>query len=107
MTQTKTKAGCSSVPLDPLVGRDAARYRWLVERLQAAYDGDTNDDFDVLTVFCRMQWGHRDQRRVEAYITWTDVRDEPLDIGAAIDAAMQMTPNAGVTGAEPKAERPR
>ena len=93
MTDERSEGACSSVPLDPLVGRDAARFRWLLARLQAAYDGDTNDDFDALTVFCSMQWGHREQRRVEAYITWTDVRDEPLDLGAAIDAAMQMTPN--------------
>lgn len=66
--------------------RDAARYRWLLARLQAAYDGETNDDFDILTVFCSMQWGHRDQRRVEASISWTDARDEPLNLSAAIDA---------------------
>jgi len=87
MTSTKTKAGCSPVPLDPLVGQDAARYRWLLARLQAAYDGDTNDDLDTVTVFCSMQFGHRDHRRVEAYITWSDARDEPLNLSAAIDAA--------------------
>lgn len=98
MTQAKTEAGCSSVPLDPLVGRDAARYRWLVARLQAAYDGDTNDDFDSVTVFCSMQWGHKGRRRVEACITWEDARDEPLDLGSAIDAEM-MSPNVELTGA--------
>ena len=69
--------------------KDVARYRWLLEMLQAAYDGDTNNDFDAVTVFCSMQYGRHDHRRVEAYITWADMRDEPLNLSAAIDAAME------------------
>jgi len=93
MTRAKTKAGCSSVPLDPPVGLDAARYRWLIAQLQAAYD---SNDFEIgdMTIGCSMQYGHRSERCVMGLIRWIDERDAPLNLDAAIDAAMTMTPNA-------------
>lgn len=71
--------------------RDAARYRWLVAKLQEAYDSNDLEIGD-LVVGCSMQYGHRNERCVMGLIRWIDARDEPLNLDAAIDAAMK--PNA-------------
>lgn len=65
--------------------RDAQRFRTLSLLLQKAYDGDTFES-EPLDVYCRMQSGWRDERQVQAELRWKDVRDESLDLGAALDA---------------------
>ena len=86
-TPEKTETACSGGHLDPLVGCDASRYRWLVSKLQEAYDGNDLEIGD-LVVGCSMQYGHRNERCVMGVIRWIDARDEPLNLDAAIDAAM-------------------
>ncbi len=67
--------------------RDAERFRWLASRLQTAYD-ENGLDFPNMTIYCESLSGYRSFRRVEATIVWSDVRDEPLAFGEAIDAAI-------------------
>ena len=67
---------------------DAARYRWLMAKLQAAYDGEVCDDYEV-TVTCSMIFGRKEVRRVQAEISWFDERDELLNLSAAIDESMK------------------
>jgi len=67
--------------------QDAMRYRWLVAKLQEAYCGNDLEIAD-LSISCHMEYGCRNARRVQGVIRWLDVRDEPLNLDAAIDAAM-------------------
>lgn len=66
---------------------DAARYRWLIQKMQDSYDGEAAEDYEV-TVTCSMLFGRKEVRRVQAEISWFDERDEDLNLGAAIDRAM-------------------
>lgn len=65
--------------------RDAYRWRKFTSILQSVYDGETFES-DMLDVYCRMQsdW---ENRTVQAELRWDDKRDEPLDLGSAVDAA--------------------
>lgn len=85
-----TAAKAADMPPNVQVERDAARYRWLIARLQDAYDGSDLEIGD-LVVGCSMQYGHRNERCVMGLIRWIDARDEPLNLDAAIDAAMLTT----------------
>jgi len=67
---------------------DAERYRWLIQKMQASYEGDAADDYE-LTVTCSMLFGRKEVRRVQAEISWFDERDEDLNLSAAIDRAMK------------------
>jgi hypothetical protein len=67
--------------------KDAARYRWLLKKMQASYDGEAAEDYET-TVTCSMLFGRKEVRRVQAEISWFDERDEDLNLGAAIDRAM-------------------
>lgn len=72
--------------------RDAERYRKLVAIFQQTYDGQPYDrpareeDAPYFTASAHMIMGRRDYRLMEATITWSDTRDEPLDLGSALDA---------------------
>lgn len=66
--------------------RDAARWRKLVAILQSVYDDDMFES-ELLNVYCRMQSGYKNERTVQAGLRWKDSRDEPLDLGSAVDAA--------------------
>lgn len=68
---------------------DAARYRWMLEKFQAAYDANDIEINDMV-VGCQMLYGCRNERRVQGILHWLDVRDEPLNLSAAIDAAMKV-----------------
>ena len=65
---------------------DAARFQKLCAIFQGAYDGDPFES-EPLDVYCHMQSGWRDERQVRAELRWKDVRDEALNLGAALDAA--------------------
>ena len=68
---------------------DAKRFRWLKKQLQAAYDGNGIEFVDSrFSIFCSMIYGRKDERMLEAHIRFIDERDEPVNIDAAIDAAM-------------------
>jgi hypothetical protein len=67
--------------------RDAERFRWLAAALQDAYDG-CPADLQKMSVCCHMQFGRGSFRLVEATISWSDVRDQPLALGDAIDVEM-------------------
>ncbi|ACH40004.1 hypothetical protein Gbem_3001 [Citrifermentans bemidjiense Bem] len=69
------------------IEKDAARYRWLKEALQVAYDGE-NLDYDGISVSCRMAFGRGEYRRVEAQINFGDKRGEAIDLDSAIDRVM-------------------
>lgn len=64
----------------------AQRFNVLCAALQHAYDGETVEA-ESLSVYCHMQSGWKSERTVQAELHWTDVRDEPLALGPAIDAA--------------------
>lgn len=70
------------------MAQDAERYRWLLKKLQERYDGETSEDYDF-DVTCSMLYGRKEVRRVQAMINWHDVRDEQLNLSAAIDQAMK------------------
>lgn len=86
--------------LNGLLRSDAERYRWLIDRLQKAYDGNDLEIGDMI-VGCSMIYARRNERRVSGAIHWSDERDEPLNLSAAIDAAMAESSNAQVTGRPP------
>ena len=70
--------------------KDAQRYSWLVLKMQEACNG--NDlEMGNLVIGCSMQYEYRKERCVLGLIRWIDVRDEPLNLDAAIDTAMQQT----------------
>lgn len=69
------------------MAEDAARYRWLMNRLQAAYDGEAFEN-DEPTIYCHMSFGRKEVSRMQAEISWFDVRGEPLNLSAAIDQAL-------------------
>lgn len=71
--------------------RDAERYRWLLKKMQASYDGEDSEDYEA-TVTCSMLFGRKEVRRMQAEISWFDEKDEPLNLSAAIDSAMKETP---------------
>lgn len=79
--------------LNGLLRTDAERYCWLIDQLQKAYDGNDLEVGDMI-VGCNMIWGRRNERRVSGAIHWSDARDEPLNLSAAIDAAMAVSSNA-------------
>lgn len=64
--------------------RDARRFRTLCVLLQKAYDGEATDSAE-LSVLCSMKSGWKSERTVGAELIWRDARDEPLDLGAALD----------------------
>lgn len=66
--------------------RDAERWRKFTSILQSVYDGETFES-PMLDVYCRMQSGWKKQRTMQAELRWYDKRDEPLDLGSAVDAA--------------------
>lgn len=66
---------------------ESARYQWLKDRLQEAYDGNDLETGDMATR-CSMVYGRRNERCVEGFIRWIDIRDEPLNLDAAVDAEM-------------------
>ena len=68
--------------------KDAARYRKLCEILQMAYDSQSFDS-ERLTIYCEQLSGWRNERTVEARVTWIDARDADLDLSSAIDAAIK------------------
>ena len=69
--------------------RDAERYRKLIALLQEAYDGNAIELENSFIVDCSMVSGYKTERRVQAVLGWADIRDEPLNLDAAIDAAME------------------
>ncbi len=88
-------------PLMPVMDAlllDAKRYRWLIDMLQKAYHGNDIEAGDMI-FGCQIIWGRRNERRVFGAIHWSDERDAPLNLSAAIDAAMTVSSNAEVTGA--------
>jgi hypothetical protein len=68
--------------------KDAARYRWLMERMQEVYDG-ANYDIGHVDISCMMIFGRKEVRRVSAEISWFDERDEDLNLSSAIDRELQ------------------
>lgn len=72
--------------------RDAERWRKFTALLQSVYDGETFES-ELLDVYCSMMSGYKSQRTMQAELRWTDRRDEPLDLGRALDAAMIGTPD--------------
>lgn len=66
--------------------RDAGRWRKFTAILQSVYDEETFET-DRLDVYCYMQSGWKNYRTVLAKLRWDDKRDEPLDLGSAVDAA--------------------
>lgn len=78
--------------------KDAERYRWLLAQLQQAYDGGAAEAGEM-SISCHMLFGRGSYRRVEANLHWSDQRDEPLDLSAAIDAAMLANPLQDAGGA--------
>lgn len=69
--------------------QDAERYRKLIALLQEAYDGNVIELENSFIVDCSMVSGYKTERRVQAVLGWADTRDEPLNLDAAIDAAME------------------
>ena len=69
--------------------QDAERYRKLIALLQEAYDGNVIELENSFIVDCSMVSGYKTERRVQAVLGWADIRDEPLNLDAAIDAAME------------------
>jgi hypothetical protein len=67
------------------VVKDAMRYRWLLCRLQEAYDSGPDKDNRNVNVACSGVKWHGNNRRVEATISWMDFLDGPLDLSKAID----------------------
>lgn len=66
--------------------RDAARYRYLIAKLQQAYDGDYFET-DLISLYCHMPSQYKGERVVRAEITWRDKADEPIGLSEAIDHA--------------------
>ena len=73
--------------------QDARRFRKLCELLQSAYDGNPVE-LEGLTVYCGMRSGWKNQRNVSAELLWTDERDEPLNLAAALDKHLDGVPTA-------------
>jgi len=68
--------------------KDAERYRKLIALLQEAYDGNAIELENSFIVDCSMLSGYKTERRVQAVLGWSDTRDEPLNLDAAIDRAI-------------------
>ncbi len=66
--------------------QDAERFRKLCALLEKAYDSGSGIEDEPLLVYCSMESGFRDMRAVRAELRWTDKRDEPLNLAAALDA---------------------
>lgn len=66
--------------------QDAERFRKLCALLENAYDSGSGIESESLLGYCSMESGFRDMRTVRAELRWTDKRDEPLNLAAALDA---------------------
>src|SRR3546814_5553016 len=66
--------------------RDAERWRKLVALLQHSYDAD-DVETDELYLTARMLSARGESRRVAVTLSFSDERDQPLDLASAIDAA--------------------
>ena len=65
--------------------RDSARWRKLISLIQEAYDSAPIEE-DGLSVRADMLFGRGTYRKMEVSLTFADVRDEPVDLGSALDA---------------------
>ena len=68
---------------------DALRYRYLVTKLQQAYDGEAFES-DRLSIYCRMSSQRKGERMVSAEIFWRDETDQPIGLSEAIDHARRI-----------------
>lgn len=76
--------------VDLYMERDAARYRWLLAKMQEAYDSGHQVEFNGnLFIDVSMPFRRKDHRRISAAISFSDVSDEPLGLSVAIDEAMK------------------
>src|SRR3546814_20761298 len=83
--------------------RDAERWRKLVALLQHSYDAD-DVETDELYLTARMLSARGESRRVAVTLSFSDERDQPLDLASAIDAAPWPEPardDAAEAGAKP------
>lgn len=65
----------------------AAAFDWLVSKMQEAYDHSGWVEIGDLSIGTQTVWGRRDECLMKAEIQWTDKRDEPLNLLAAIHKA--------------------
>jgi len=65
---------------------DAERYRYLVTKLQQAYDGDYIE-IGPMSLYCHMQSQFKGDRVIRAEITWGDETGESIGLSEAIDHA--------------------
>ena len=68
---------------------DAERYRFLIAKLQQAYDEDYIET-DLISLYCHMRSQFKGEREVRAEITWRDKTDELIGLNAAIDHARRV-----------------
>lgn len=78
---------------DKSLAADAARWRWLLAKMQESYDDrpiEITGEFSLqdFTLDCSMLAGYREHRRCQVVIGWGDLRDEPLGFAQAVDLAM-------------------
>lgn len=69
--------------------KDAERYRYLIAKLQQAYDGDYFET-DIMSLYCHMTSQYKGERVVRAEITWRDKADELIGLSEAIDHARRI-----------------
>lgn len=62
---------------------DASCFRWLMDKLQKAYDGEALETQHV-SVYCHMQSNWHGERTVQAQLHWRDETDLPLNLAQAI-----------------------
>ena len=71
---------------------DAERWQGLMTILQTAYSGSVQEfgeGNESLIIDCAMVSGYKTERRVQAVLSWRDVRDEPLDLATSLDKAIE------------------
>ena len=72
--------------------KDADRWQGLMTILQTAYSGSVQEfgeGYESLIIDCAMVSGYKTERRVQAVLSWRDVRDEPLDLATSLDKAIE------------------
>ena len=68
---------------------DAERYRFLLAKLQQAYDGEYFES-ECFSVYFHMSSHFKGDRTIQAEIAWRDKADEPIGLSGAIDHARRI-----------------
>lgn len=91
--QAYSKGECATLIAEQAFAREkaeakAAAFDWLMARLQEAYDQSGSVEVGDISISAQTVWGHREECLMKAEIQWTDKRDEPLNLLAALEKAI-------------------